>query len=467
MPQTAATAEEGARAGSTARPTWVHWRIMGCITLVVMLTYLDRLNIGIAGKYIQDEFSLSAQTLGWVFSAFLLGYALFQIPGGWLGDRWGGRNTLTLSILWWSVFTALTAFAPRLPLAAWVGVTGSLVTVRFLVGVGEAASSPGANKVVSGWMGSGHRAIGSSFTILGIGLGGAITPPAIAWMMQRWGWRSSFVACGALGILIAIFWHWYVRNRPEEHRGVNPAELERIRASAPAHSALGEGKRANPPWGKMLSSVSVWALVLGYFCQGYPIYIYHTWFFIYLVKVRHLTITQGGFWDATPYIAIAILAPLGGWFSDRASRKWGKKRGRQSAVWLGMFSSAALIWIGSGIGSRALAIPLLALGGGLNMFAATTFWAACIDLTQEFTASLSGLMNTFGNLGGWLSPILTAYLATRFGWRTALDFAAVVTVASGLFWFLVDASQSLDARDVRAAVPAAGSPGTRSTRSSE
>lgn len=455
MAQTALTAKSEPGAAAPVRATWVRWRIMGCIALVVMLTYLDRLNISIAGKYIQDEFSLSAQTMGWIFSAFLLGYALFQIPGGWLGDRWGGRNTLTLSIVWWSVFTTMTAFAPRLPLAAWVGVVGSLVTVRFLVGVGEAASSPSANKVVSGWMGSGHRAIGSSFTILGIGLGGAITPPMIAWMMQRWGWRSSFVACGILGIAFAISWHWYVKNGPQEHSGVNAAELQSIRASLPKKPAAA-GKPANPPWGKMLSSLSVWGLILGYFCQGYPIYIYHTWFFIYLVKVRHLSITQGGLWDATPYIAIALLAPLGGWFSDWASRKLGKKRGRQAAVWLGMFGSAALLWMGSGIQNRALAIPLLALGGGLNMFAATTFWAACIDLTQEFTASLSGLMNTFGNLGGWLSPILTAYLATRFGWRAALDFAAVVTIASGLFWFLVDASQNLDATGVQ---PAAAAPG--------
>jgi MFS transporter, ACS family, glucarate transporter len=443
MAQTAVAAKGEAGEGALARATWVRWRIMGCVALVVMLTYLDRLNISIAGKYIQDEFRLSAQTMGWVFSAFLLGYALFQIPGGWLGDRWGGRKTLTFCIVWWSVFTALTAFAPRLPLAAWVGAVGSLVTVRFLVGVGEAASSPSANKVVSGWMGTGHRAIGSSFTILGIGLGGAITPPAIAWIMQRWGWRSSFVICAIVGIAFAIFWHWYVKDTPDEHSGVNAAELQTIRRTlAPGAAA---SKRANPPWGKMLASVSVWGLILGYFCQGYPIYIYHTWFFIYLVRVRHLSITQGGLWDATPYIAIAVLAPLGGWFSDRASRKLGKKRGRQTAVWLGMFGSAALMWVGSGIQNSSLAIPLLALGGGLNMFAATTFWAACIDLTQEFTASLSGLMNTFGNLGGWLSPILTAYLATRFGWKAALDFAAVVTVGSGLFWFMVDASRSLDA----------------------
>ena len=169
------------------RPTRIRWTIVGCLTLVMMLTYLDRLNLSIAGKYIQDEFSISTQTMGWVFSAFLLGYALFQIPGGWAGDRFGARNLLTIAIVWWSAFTALTALAPNLILARWFGVAGSLMIVRFLVGVGESSSSPNANKIVGHWMGSAHRATGSSFTLMGIGLSGALTPSVIAWIMQRWG----------------------------------------------------------------------------------------------------------------------------------------------------------------------------------------------------------------------------------------------------------------------------------------
>jgi len=434
-----------------ARPTQVRWMVMGWLTLVQMLTYLDRLNLSIAGKYIQDEFRFSTQTMGWVFSAFLLGYALCRIPGGWAGDRFGARKMLTAAILWWSAFTALTAVAPQLQLslhsAGWIGVVGSLMIVRFLVGVGEAASAPNANKIVSNWMGASERATGTSFTLLGIGLSGAMTPPLIAWMMQRWGWRSSFGICGAVGILVAVAFYWFVTDRPEQNPRMNPAELAIIRKSHSSGAAQ-PGiplERRSTPWGRILSSPTVWALLIGYFCQGYPIYIFHTWFFLYLVRVRGLSISQGGMWGATPYLAIALLAPLGGRFSDFAARRFGKRRGRQYGVWIGMLASAGLLWFGSGAANKWTAITLLAASAGFNMFAAASFWAACIDLTQEFTASLSGLMNTFGNLGGWLSPILTAYIATHFGWERALAFAAVVTVVSAICWVFVDASTPIEA----------------------
>ncbi len=423
---------------------------MGWLTLVQMLTYLDRLNLSIAGKYIQDEFWFSDQKMGWIFSAFLLGYALCQIPGGWAGDRFGPRRLLTAAILWWSAFTALTAIAPQLQhslhVAKWLGVAGSLMIVRFLVGVGEAASAPNANKIVSHWMGASHRATGTSFTLLGIGLSGAMTPALIAWMMQHWGWRSSFGICGALGILVAVAFYWFVTDRPEQNPRVNAAELALIGAGKPreiTESRMAQGKRS-VPWAKMLASPSVWALLIGYFCQGYPIYIFHTWFFIYIVRERGLSISQGGIWGATPYLAIVLLAPLGGRFSDYAAQRFGKRRGRQYGVWIGMLASAALLWFGSGATNRWTAIALLAASCGFNMFAAASFWAACIDLTQEYTASLSGLMNTFGNLGGWLSPILTAYIATHFSWHRALGFAAVVTLGSAVCWLFVDTTKTLD-----------------------
>src|SRR6195256_926047 len=334
------------------RPTRVRWYVMGCITLVTMLNYLDRLNFSIAGKYIQDELSLSTQTMGWVFSSFLLGYALCQVPGGWAGDKYGPRDVLTVAILLWSIFTALTGLAPSLPI------------VGLFVGVGEAANSPNSNKIVSSWMGRQHRGFGSSFTILGIGLGGAMTPPVIAWVMQRWGWRSSFYLSGLLGLFVALLWQWYVTDRPEEHAAVNEAELKIIREGATDRSATAlPGERKI--WRKMLSNRSVWGLLLGYFCQGYPIYFYHTWFFIYLVRERHLTISHAGIGGAMPYIGIAALAPVGGWFSDLAVKRLGRRQGRRTAVWVGFFSSGILLWSGSHVSSRGAAILMLALGAGL------------------------------------------------------------------------------------------------------
>jgi MFS transporter, ACS family, glucarate transporter len=316
--------------------------------------------------------------------------------------------------------------------------------VRFFVGVGEAASSPNTNKIVAAWMGPVDRGLGSSFTILGIGIGGAMTPPLISWMMQKYGWRTTFYAAGAVGLIIASLWRWYVTDSPEEHPSVNAGELALIRGMRKPHESSPGVTEPGLRWGKILSTRSIWGLTLGYLCQGFPIYFYHTWFFIYLVRIRHLTVTQSGFWGSTPYLAIAALTPIGGLYSDAACRRLGKRRGRILAVWTGMGLSALLLWIGSNTQSSALAILLLAFGGGFNMFAAVTYWATCIDLSEKYTGSVSGLMNTFGNLGGWLSPIVTAYLATHYGWNRALGCAAAVTVASGLLFTLVDASRSLD-----------------------
>ena len=188
----------------------------------------------------------------------------------------------------------------------------------------------------------------------------------------------------------------------------------------------------------------MWGLILGYFCQGYPIYFYYTWIFIYLTRARGLTVQQGGIWGTLPYISIAILAPFGGMYSDSLSRRFGKKRGRRIAVWTGMFASALLLWLGSRAPNSITAILLLAGASGSNMFAVPTFWAASIDLTPRFAGSLSGLMNMFGNLGGWLSPIVTAYIAIRFGWAQALLVAACVTIVSGVCFSFVDASRCLD-----------------------
>ncbi len=440
-------AASGTSGESAGRPTRVRWHMAALLTLITALTYLDRLNLGIAGQFIQQEFRLSTETMGWILSGFVLGYAIFQVPGGWAGDRYGPRRMLTFAILWWSVFTAMTALAPRLPIRAVLGLAWSFFIVRFLIGVGEAATLPNANKVVAYWLGIKRRGIGNSLFLMGVGVGGVSTPMLIAWLMQRWGWRESFYVCGMLGVVIALGWHLYATNRPEEHPRVNAAELELIRADAADSTRAGMHRR--PPWKRLLSSRSSWALMLSYFCEGYPNYIFYTWFFMYIVQARHLTVSQGGFWGAAPFLAIVILAPIGGWFSDFAVHRLGKRRGRQTAAWLGMLSSAVLLTTGAHAENNTLAILLLGAACGFNIFSTSTWWATCIDMAPNFSGSLSAMMNTWGNIGGAISPVLTAYLATRFGWPRALDFAAGISFLAVVLWFWVNADENLEA-------PAAG-----------
>lgn len=425
------------------RSTRVRWHVMALLTIVSALTFLDRLNLSIAGQFIQQQFRLSTQTLGWILSAFVLGYAFFQVPGGWLADRYGPRIVITAAILWWSIFSAATAIAPHLLFARWFGVAWSFAIVRFLIGLGEGVTFPNANKIVSSWMPATQRGIGNSMFLAGIGFGGVLTPILIASMMRKWGWKTSFYVCGCIGIAIAAVWYFYVTDRPAQHPGVNEAELAQIQTDPPAKTDIST-PHISSRWKKFFLSPSAWALVLSYFFVGYASYLYYTWFFLYLVQVRHLTIMQGGFWGTTPFIAMAILTPIGGAVSDAAVIRMGRRRGRQSAVWIGLISSTTLLWLGSHTADNKLAILFLAAAAGFIGFATTGWWATCNDLSQNFSGSLSGLVNMGGNLGGWISPVLTAYIATNFGWTRALDFAGVLTLIAGALWFLVNADQKLE-----------------------
>jgi MFS transporter, ACS family, glucarate transporter len=271
----------------------------------------------------------------------------------------------------------------------------------------------------------------------------------IAWLMQRWGWRTAFYVCGMLGLVVALIWNRYATDRPEQHSGVNAAELAMIRSRSVGNQLSRESRdslRANPPWKEILSSRSVWALISRAFCIGYPAYIFYTWFYIYLVRVRGLTVMQGGVWGSAPFLAIAVLAPLGGWFSDRAVARFGYRRGRQTALWLGVLCSGTTLWLGGHATNTIAAIILLAVAAGSNLFATATLWAVCIDLAPTFSGSLSGLMNTLGTLGGAVSPILTAHIATNWGWPQALDCAALVTLIAGPVWFLVNADENVEQR---------------------
>ncbi len=439
------------------RPTGVRWRIMALIAVVNMLPSLGKINLGVAAPYIQAEFRFSPATMGWILGMFVFSYALVQLPGGLAGDRYGPRKVLTFAILWYSVFLAAMAIAPRFPLSRFVGVAWSFAIFQLLIGAGEGFTAPNSAKIVSSWMSSGKLGLGISFTTLGIGAGGAVTPIFIAWTMQHWGWRTSFWLCGLVGGLFAIVWSLYITDRPEQHPHVNSAELELLRPRGetkdgkPVHGKparnLAEGR---PPWRMILSSGTVRSLILSYMCRAYAMYFFDTWFFIYLIRSRGLTISRGGKWGATPYLAILLLSPIGGWFSDFAVRKFGKRRGRQAAVWLGMACSAMLVWIGCNTSNNTVAILLVACGAGFNMFANITWWATCIDLVPSYAASLSGLMNMCGALSGALAPILTAYISTRFGWPRALDFIAVLSLIAGLLWFFVRADENLEREPSRA-----------------
>ena len=488
-------------------PSRVRWRILLLLLLISIITYIDRVNISVTARQMMPALGLTDLQMGQIFSAFVFGYALFQIPGGWLGDRWGPRRVLTFAVIWWSIFTALTAVAPTLPLANLIGIMGSLMVVRFLIGIGEAAALPNFNRAVANWHPPHERGLGIGITIGGIGVGSALTPPVTAWIMVNYGWQIAFYLAGGLGIGIALLWYWYATDHPRQHPHVNTAEADLIEGSEsltdlspslkgrsgkawgaihdsfadleksdwlhPASPAKGNGnetaerkgaftpvippekgsKGKNPsttipdantvPWKAILTTPTVWWLTLSYTCLGYVAYVYMSWFYLYLVNVRGFAILQGAFFASAPFIAMAIFCPLGGWVTDRLTEKYGVNRGRASVGGAGMILAALSIIIGANVAAPYVAIGFLSLGAGWLYFTVGSFWASTTDLSKPYAGTLSGMMNTGANLGGTLSPTLTPWLAATFGWSVSLDITAGIALLGGLCWVFIHPGNGL------------------------
>jgi MFS transporter, ACS family, glucarate transporter len=429
-------------------PTNVRWRILSIVMFIMAVTALNRLNMSIAGKNIAEEFSFDTITMGSVFSTFLWGYGLFQIPWGWICDRYGPRRTLTASMLCFAVGAAAMGAAPRLAAGMGLSVLVTMQAIRFLTGVGEAAVSSNVTRVIASWTSIRERGFASSSQVCGLGIGGTLTPIFIAWTMIHFGWRIAFYICAVLAFLAVLIWNYYATDWPEEHRGVNAAELQWIHPGSKAGDAHRRDDAAakHVPWLKMLTNLSVWGLILGYGLQGYGFYVYYNWFYFYAVKVRGLGLMQAAVWTSFPFLAMAVLSPVGGWFSDRIARRTNRRQGRLLAVWLGMGLAAILLFSGSHLTITSIALPAIALAAGFTMFAATNFWAACIDLAPDFSASLSALMNTVGSIGGAISSTVTAYISVHYSWSRALDLAALITVFSALLFSVVDASRTIEER---------------------
>src|SRR5213080_5035231 len=280
---------------SDGKPSHVRWLLVFWLFILSAVAYLDRVNISIAGISIAAAYHLTNPQLGRVFSAFLAGYALFQTPGGWLADRLGPRRVLAGGVVWWGIFTALIAIVPS-------GIGAPLfffIAARFLLGVGEAVIYPASNQFVSRWIPMQERGIANGLIFAGVGMGAGSTPFLITYIMVHSGWRWSFWISAIIGLAAGASWYVIARDAPELHSRVSPAELQHIQAgrtvvSSPPSGAAGDSNRSiignddRIPWSTILSSKNVWAVTLAYFCFGYVAWIFFTWFFIYLAKVRGL-----------------------------------------------------------------------------------------------------------------------------------------------------------------------------------
>jgi ACS family glucarate transporter-like MFS transporter len=414
----------------------VRWILIGWMFAISAIAYLDRVNISIAGHSIEEEFHLNNLQLGWVFSAFVLGYALFQAPGGRLADRFGPRKILALGTIWWAVFTSLTAFVPGgLPHALLI-----LLLVRFGLGIGEAVVYPASNRLVASWIPSQERGIANGLIFAGVGAGAGVTPPLITYILLHYGWRWSFWISAMIGLLAGGVWFLLARDAPEKHPWVAPEEIAHIEAGLPVATL----ESAKPlPWGAIFSNKDVLAITMSYFCYGYVAYIFFSWFFIYLSSVRGLNLKASSRYGMLPFMAMAICSPLGGWISDRLTKRHGKRIGRCGVAAVSIALCGAFIVLGTRAEDARLASIVLAGGAGALYLSQSSFWSVTSDIAGRSAGSVSGVMNMGSQLGGALTASLTPWLAKYFGWGTSFFAAAALCVVGALAWTVVDPERAL------------------------
>jgi sugar phosphate permease len=423
---------------AAANPSKGRWYILLLISVMYLITYLDRVNISTAAPEISKEFGFDKVTMGIIFSSFLWSYALFQVPGGWLSDRFGPRRVLSGVVAFWSLMTAATGLA--------AGAT-SFKIIRFLFGVGEAGAFPGATRAMQLWYPRSERGFVQGITHSASRAGAALAPPIVLAIMLNFGWRTAFFACGAIGILWSIWWALSYRNLPEDHGMVNRSELQHIRG-IDAGGAINPPqihKQLQVPWGRLLSSGNMWAVMCAYFTYVYCLWIFLSWLTTYLIEVRHFTLLKGGLLASLPLWAGVIGDTAGGLATDWLLRRTGSaKIARRTVAITGLLGCAVFITPAALTGDAMTAVICLTISMFFLECTIGPSWAVPMDTGGKYSGTVSGMMNMAGNLGGAISPIVFGYLAQGGNWDAPFIVAAALLVAGSAVWaFWIDPDKAI------------------------
>jgi ACS family glucarate transporter-like MFS transporter len=421
----------------------VRWRIVALLAAFSLVSYALRTNISVAAAVMRADLHLTEIQIGRIFSAFLIGYAVFQAPAGALGDRFGPRLVLTVSALVWGITTVMTGALPGLVGGA-AEALAVLLAIRFLLGIAEAATYPVAVSAVGVWMPPGERAFANSLVIAGMALGSAFIQPIIAQVMVAAGWRMSFYVTSILGFLVAGSWWWYARDDPSAHPGVSEQERQLIFAGRPGGAAGRHGlpavRRRVFHW-PLLRSRNMALISVSYFLDSYVLAMFVFWFFLYLVDERRFSILKGGFVSSLPWIAALVLVPSAGRWCDAVSARRGPRVGRRVVTMTALGVSSTLLLLGARTPDATIAVAALSLCVGSLMSTEGPFWSSAIDIAGAHAGSAGGIMNTAGNLGGVASASLVPWLVEQFGWFPALATGSLFGFVSALLWLFIRVDQ--------------------------
>jgi MFS transporter, ACS family, glucarate transporter len=438
---------------STANPSErrTHFRFVLCFWLFVLsaISFLDRTNVAIAGTQLSREFGLGNQRLGWIFSAFLIGYACFQIPAGVLAVRFGPRRVLTCGVLMWAICNVLTALMPT----GFAHAIALLVAVRCALGIAESVIYPAANQLVANWVPQKERGFVNGLIFAGVGAGSGLTPPLLTWIILNKGWRAAFWFDAVLGAIGAIVWWLIARDRPEDHPLVNQAERQEIRDGLGSSMAAADtaGQKAGHPakpriaWRAMFSRADLPAMMLAYFGYVYTAWIFFSWFYLYMSQARGLNLKTSAQFTMMPFLCMTVFCLGGGVASDVLTRIYGLRAGRCWLAAIAMSFTALFLELGSRVSDAFTAAVLLALGAGCLYVSQSSYWSVSTDLAGRNSGVFSSLVNMSGQIGGAITASLTPWLAQRFDWKMSFNVAAALMVLGALAWLIVRPERPLEA----------------------
>jgi len=387
-----------------------------------LISYFDRTIMSIAGPQLMKDFVISPTQMGAIYSAFILGYALLMIPGGYLSDRLGARLTLALMGIFSAVFTGLIVLAGKPGLSALLGIVPALFAIRLGLGVVTAPLYPACARMIANWIPVVYHARIQGFIIAGSSAGAAISPVLFAWMAMQFGWRHSFLIAASATAVLGAGWLWYARD--------NPPGIAR-----PPRSRTG-GERAG--WMKLLADRNLMLLTFAYGTLGYFQYIFFYWIYYYFGEVLHLGAQSSAKYTTLLFLTEGTIMPLGGLVSDRLTRRYGAQLGRRVVPMLGLTLSVVFIYAGTVASRVGAVVTCLSLAFGLAACCEGPFWACVTEIAGERVGAASSILNTGAQVGGFFAPILTPYIAARAGWSWGLYVGSLVAMSGVAAVYLAD-----------------------------
>jgi ACS family glucarate transporter-like MFS transporter len=389
-----------------------------------LMAYVLRMNISVASPFMMAELNLDKIQMGRVFSAFMLGYAVFQVPWGVFGDRLGPGRILTWAAAAWTVTTLLTGLLPGSIAPAGTASLVMLIVLRFLLGASQAAAYPVASRAISAWLPPTQRALSFSALIVAMAFGSAFTPPLVSWAMSTFGWRASFYLCALLALALTIAWQ--------------RSAASRTGAIEPASSSVRGPRQA---WWAPLKDRRVSLLSLSYFFNSYVLFVFVFWLYLYLVEQRGMSIMSGGVYTSIPFVLAMFFAPAAGVICDRLSLRHGPTLGRRIVAMVALLNSALFLVLGIDVANQNLAIAGLSLAVAFLLCTEVAYWSASMDVGGENAGTVGGIMNMAGNLGGVVSTALVPVLVSWRGWPFAFQSAAGLSVVAAVLWLLIRMEQ--------------------------